>query len=170
MSIKKTNLVRAAALALALSASASLALADVQVRFIEPDKFSDAGREFGSRDHEPVLKELKAHLDKLGAQLPGKDLTVEISNVDLAGGWEPVGRRMEMTRVLRGVSSPSIELSFTLSENGKTLQSGKTRLHDLNYMTGMNRYNESDPIRYERRMLDDWFRDEFKSTLAAAKN
>ncbi|WIV99827.1 DUF3016 domain-containing protein [Kinneretia aquatilis] len=170
MSMNKTSRFRAAALALALGASASLALADVQVRFIEPDKFTDASSDFGRRDQEPVLKELKAHLEKLGAQLPGKDLTVEISNVDLAGGWEPVGRRMDMIRVLRGVSSPSIELSFSLSENGKVLQSGKTRLHDLNYMVGMNRYNESDPIRYERRLLDDWFREEFKTTLAAAKN
>jgi len=165
-----SKLLRTAGLVLALSASASLALADVEVRFIEPEKFSDASADFSRRERAPVLDGIKAHLEKLGAQLPGKNLKFEISNIDLAGDWEPVGPRMEMIRVLRGVSSPAIELSYVLSEKGKALQSGKIRLHDMAYMSSFNRYPDSDPIRYERRMIDNWFREEFKSpALAEAK-
>jgi hypothetical protein len=76
---------------------------------------------------------------------------------------------MEMLRVLRPITSPSIELRYVLSEGGKTLRSGQAALRDFNYLSSQNRYPSGDPIRYERRMLDLWFAEEFRAELLPAK-
>eukprot|EP01137_Pigoraptor_chileana_P019038 Opistho-2@79491 len=95
--MKKTTELMAA---LALALSAGIAAAAVEVRFVEPEKYSDAGDFAGYRDREQTLKDIQAHFRELGDKLlPGKDLLIEVTDVDLAGSVEPVGRRME-THVL----------------------------------------------------------------------
>lgn len=148
--------------ALALTLTATWASAAVEVRFVEPDKYSDIGDFAGYRDREEVLKEIQAHFRVLGDKLlPGKDLLIEVTDIDLAGNVEPVGRRMEMLRIMRSTGRPAMELRYTLSEGGKEIRQGKARMSDLNYLDSSNRYSSSDPIRYEKKMMDDWFRKEF---------
>ena len=150
--------------ALALVLGCSLASAAVEVRFVEPDKYSDVSDFAGVRDRDLVLKDIQAHFRELGdKQLPGKDLLIEVTDIDLAGQVEPFGRRMDMLRVLRSSGRPAIELRYVLSEGGKELRQGKARLSDLGYLDRMNRYSSGDLIRYEKRMMDDWFRQEFGS-------
>ena len=144
----------------ALSLAAGSCWAAVEVRFLEPEKFADL-REVG-RDREQVLKGLSDHLHALGdKQLPGKDLLIEVTDIDLAGEVEPYGRPMQQVRVLRSVTRPAISLHYVLSEGGQELRRGEARLSDLAYLGRFNRYFEGDDIRYEKRMLDDWFKQEF---------
>ena len=144
----------------ALTVAVGSACATVEVRFIEPEKFADL-REVG-RDRDHVLKGLSDHLHTLGdKQLPGKNLLIEVTDIDLAGEVEPYGRRMQQVRVLRSVTRPAITLHYVLSEGGRELRRGDARLSDLAYLDRFNRYFEGDDIRYEKRMLDDWFKQEF---------
>lgn len=151
-------------LGLGLALAANLASAAVEVRFIEPDKFSDVDNSTttGGRRRDDVLKDIQEHLRELGDRyLPGKDLLIEVTDVDLAGIIRPLGPRMEMFRVLGAIGRPAIKLNYTLSEGGHELRKGVGALSDLDYQSGFNRYSSNDPLRYEKRMMDKWFENEF---------
>lgn len=150
--------------ALALALVAGVASATVEVRFVEPDKYSDMRDFSGYRDQQRLMKEIQAHFQTLGDRqlAPGRNLQIDITDINLAGEVEPIGRRMEMLRVMRPVGWPSMQVRYTLTDaNGKTLSSGEARLADLSYMEGLNRYPSGDPLRYEKRMMDKWFQSEF---------
>ena len=150
--------------ATALAFAATVSCAGVEVRFVEPDKYADVRDFAGYRDQQRVLDEIQAHFQALGDRqlAPGRDLLIEITDIDLAGQVEPIGRRMEMLRVMRSVGGPSMQLRYILRDaSGKELSKGETRLSDLGYMEGLNRYPSGDPLRYEKRMMDKWFNAEF---------
>src|SRR5687767_4143961 len=92
------------AAAVAVSGAALLSTAHaagtVEVVFVNPDEFSDAGR--GSVEIGRTTQVLADHLKQLGAQLPdGQKLRVEVLDVDLAGELKPTRSRGDL-RVLRG--------------------------------------------------------------------
>lgn len=158
--IKRRSVAVAAALSLGMAAG--LASAEVEVRFVGVDNYSDVGQFEHFRNRDEALDAIKTHLVALGNQyMPGKDLVIEVTDVDLAGVVEPVGRRMEMLRVLRPTGRPAIELRFVVREGGRELRSGQARLSDMSYQLGFNRYSDGDPLRYEKRMIDQWFGAEF---------
>lgn len=159
---------RCIALAVMALVSTAAARADVQVNFVNPEKFSDTKDNNGFRQPE-VLKDIEAHLvAQAQKRLPGRDVRIEVSDVDLAGEVEPFAWRGQWLRVMRTVTLPSIELSYEIREGGKVVQQGKTRLRDMNYQDGFNNYYGSDPLRYEKRMIDRWMQAEFSPAVAAA--
>jgi len=56
---------------------------------------------------------------------------------------------------------PMVEFEYTLSENGRVLKSDTVRLSDMGYLQGgfFTAAQQSTHLRYERRMLDRWYRD-----------
>ncbi|TDP59030.1 DUF3016 family protein [Roseateles toxinivorans] len=155
------------AVMLGLLGAAAGALAGVDVRFVSPDKFIDIGRD--EAQQQQVLQGLEAHLKAVGDKRVSRSQTllIEVLDVNLAGDERLIPSRGAMLRVLRGATPPSIQLRYTLSEAGIVLRSGESRLSDLGYQDGFNRYSGSDALRYEKAMVDDWFRSEF--SLASAK-
>ncbi len=149
----------------ALTLLAGNANAGVTVTFTQPEKYSDMP--FNSRDKENVMADLQRHFDTLGATLPaGQDLKVEILDIDLAGRIEPSRRLTQDLRILRGSADwPIISLRYSLEAQGKVLKSGEDRIADMAYLQGYNHYNSGESLRYEKEMLDRWF----KKTLAAPK-
>ncbi|MBO9686182.1 DUF3016 domain-containing protein [Roseateles chitosanitabidus] len=148
---------RAGLMVLSLGAVAAAAHAQAEVKFIKPENFSDIGD--NARDRETAMNQLAEHIKTVAArELPGKQLAIEVTDVDLAGELEPRGVTAQRLRVLRTVTIPRMEFSYTLSENGQVLKSGKASIKDMNYqLSSANRYFESEPLRYEKKMLDDWF-------------
>ena len=149
------------ALSAAFSFAASNANATVTVTFTQPERFIDMP--FASWDKERVLKDLRGHFDKLGATLPqGQDLKVEVQDIDLAGRIEPNTRLGHDIRVLKGGADwPMIQLRYSVEAGGKVLKSGDERVSDMTYLdrgTHLNRYSANEPLRYEKRMLDEWFK------------
>ena len=70
---------------LGLLAFAATAHADVQVNFLNPDKFIDIKDNNGFRD-ESVLKDIEKHfVEQAQKYLPGKDVRIDVTDVDLAG-------------------------------------------------------------------------------------
>jgi hypothetical protein len=137
----------------------SAAWAGVTVTFVEPDRFVDVP--FSLHDRDDALKRIEAHFAKLGATLPaGQDLKVEVTEVDLAGTEYP-GRGGRDLRVLKGMADwPRIEFKYAIESAGKVLKSGTASVKDMNYLNRHNRYPRDEPLRYEKRMLDDWFQSE----------
>jgi hypothetical protein len=111
------------------------------------------------RQREDVLKDLKAHFEKLGQSLkPGQTLKIDITDVDLAGREEPRMRGMNDLRVLNGRADwPRISLHYVLEQDGKVLSQGDAQLSDMSYMSRINRYPSDARLRYEKQMIDDWF-------------
>ena len=144
---------------LLLAASAANA-ATVEVRYIEPDNFSDLGR--SSWDRERAMGALTAHLQKLGQGLPeAQTLRFEITDIDLAGDIRPWG--WHELRVLRGQADwPRINLRYTLVEGQRTLNSGEAQLSDLSYMQSLSgRDRSGEELAFEKRMVRRWFADTF---------
>lgn len=142
---------------LSLGAVAAAAHAQAEVKFTKPENFSDIGD--NARDRETAMNQLADHIKAVAArELPGKQLTVDVTDVDLAGELEPRGPTGQRLRVLRTVTIPRMDFNYTLSENGQVLKSGKASIKDMNYqLSATNRYFDSEPLRYEKKMLDDWF-------------
>ena len=144
-----------------LSFAASNAIAAVTVTFTQPERYVDMP--FASWDKERVMKDLRGHFDKLGATLPpGQDLKIEVQDIDLAGRIEPNTRFGHDIRVLKGGADwPVIQLRYSVEADGKVLKSGDARVSDMTYLnhgSQLNRYSANEPLRYEKRMLDEWFK------------
>jgi hypothetical protein len=155
-------------IALGLLALATAAHADVKVNFVNPDKFIDIKDNTGFRDKD-VLKNIEAHfVEQAQKYLPGRDVRINVTDVDLAGDVEPLGRHFQSVRVMRTVTLPSISLNYEVREGDKVVRQGEAWLRDMNYQDGFNNYFSSEPLRYEKRMIDRWFKDEFAPKVAAA--
>ncbi len=155
-------------MAWALLALGAAAQADVTVNFVSPDKFSDIKDNNGFRQT-AVLKDIEAHLiEQAQKYLPGRNVRFDVTDVDLAGEVEPFARRVEWLRVMRSVTVPSVEFSYSVSDGDRQLQQGEVRLRDMNYQDGFNSYAGGDTLRYEKRMIDRWFKDQFGPPAVAA--
>lgn len=165
MLLSRPNSLNAALTALALLAMAALpaAAGDVEVKFIDPDRFADAGRSNGERER--TLKTLGDYLKALGRELPsGQTLRVEVRDIDLAGNIEPFGwHRSDEVRVLRGRADwPHVALRYELLAEGRTLKAGDAQLADLSYMYSLRgRDRPADELAYEKRMVRRWFDETF---------
>lgn len=146
-----------AAVAGLLTLTAGMASAGVTVKYIESDKFADLP--FAPWEREQVLKELSEYFGKLGEKLPeGQDLALEVTDIDLAGREYPNMRSGRELRILKGTADwPIMNLRYTLSRDGQVLKTGDARLSDMNYMQRINRFSDSDSLRAEKRMIEEWF-------------
>ena len=168
----KTKILLVAVFVLAASGGASGAdgvrpASRVEVIFVEPEKFtdlkderSDSGR---ARDH--LMAEIRGEIEKVALRYvaEGQHLEIKVTDVDLAGEFEPwLGSQFDDIRIMRDVYAPRMELEFRLTgADGKVISEGKRKLRQLAYM--MSSGSPSwDPLRYDKEMLRDWMRREFK--------
>lgn len=132
------------------------------VVFVQPERFVDAGTD--PADARAKLHELRRALQALARQWlsPGRTLAVEVEQVDLAGQVEPALRLPQRLRVLRGGADwPRIDFKYTLSDaDGRTLDAGSASLSDPAYLQHPIA-DTGESLRYERRMLAQWFRSRF---------
>ncbi len=134
--------------------------AGVKVNFSDPQRYADAD----SRSTN-VQQDIKAYLQRLGSKLePGFDLNVTVLDIDLAG-FDMSSRGSNNYRVLTGATSPKVRLRYTLTKNRKVVTSGEEWLTDQFYLARAGLASASDPLRYEKNMLEEWFHSRFASHL-----
>ncbi|MFT3754554.1 MAG: DUF3016 domain-containing protein [Pseudoxanthomonas sp.] len=113
------------------------------------------------------VAQLAEHLRKSAAKQlqPGERLEVNIVDVQRAGQYEPWhGPNLDHVRVLRDRYPPRMELSYTLYDaNGQVLAQRDSKFSDMGFMLGSSPTNQSDPLRYEKRMIDDWVRRDLRA-------
>jgi hypothetical protein len=151
--------IRRAAVAAVLVLGAGAASAGISVNYINPERYADIGS--GEWERELVLRDLTKHFDKLAKNLPaGHELTLNITEIDLSGQEYSGKRATGDLRVRQGRSDwPYIEIHYTLTANGQTVDSGVAQLSDPRYMIRPIRSAyETDNLRFEKRMLDEWFK------------
>lgn len=141
-------------------AAAAQAAGTVNVSFVQPDNFTDVKDRYLSKDRH--LEALKRHLELAAAPYvaDGQTLKIEVLDVDLAGEVKPSARDL---RVLKGGADwPRIQLRYALESPGQAARSGEARVQDMAYLMHRAHLPSGDALAYERRMLDEWFKAEFK--------
>jgi hypothetical protein len=157
------------ALAGAVAGSAQAAGA-VEVSFIEPAHYTDAGRNPSDvRSNEVTLEQFIRNLGKRYLA-DGQVLKIDVLDVDLAGTVRPArGSGLDL-RIVRGSADmPHIRLRYALTDGGVVVKTAEETLTDLNYARHTSDYATSDPLRHEKRMLSDWFKANFVSRKSAAR-
>jgi hypothetical protein len=139
----------------------------VEVMFVDADKFTDAadaqrGSDWGRESNLHILKE---HLERRAPRYIPEDgkLVVKITDVDLAGEIEPWhGAQFQDVRIVKDIYPPRIELSFQLLDAaGTVIKEGQRHLSDMSFL--MHIYSNRNDMRvYEKGLLDDWMRSEFR--------
>ena len=141
-----------------LLASGAASAGPATVTFGDLDQFADVPRESWTRDE--VMADLRDHFAALAAKLPaGQELKVEVLDVDLAGRTWPGLWGARDLRVLNGGADwPHMKFRYQIVQDGRVVKSGEETVSNMNYMAGLNRYSTGDLLRYEKQMLDTWFR------------
>ena len=144
-------------LLLTIGAWSAYAEAQVEVRYIEPGNFADLKSTWLSQEN--LLATLSAHLKTLGNKYlaDGLKLEIEVTDVDLAGSIEyPPGG--DPIRVMRDVTSPRITLRWRVLSADQSVPMQEVTLRDMDYLRRSSFYGDGDPLRYEKQMLEDWFK------------
>lgn len=153
----------------ALAGGTAAAAAPVEVDTANTRRWSDLGST--PLEEERNLKTLSSHLQKQGARYvaPGQTLHVTLVDVDLAGEPVPNRRTGEDMRVARGGADwPRITLRYRLTgADGSVVGSGEQVLSDMNYLRRAPGARNNDPLRYEKRLLDDWLKSRFMTSRHA---
>ena len=94
---------------------------------------------------------------------PGQSLDVTLTDIRRAGNYESWhGPRGNDVRIVRDLYPPRIELRFVLhGVDGAVLAQGERKLSDLGFLQDATRLDDSDPLRFEKSLIDDWLRREF---------
>lgn len=145
--------------------------APVQVVFVQPERFTDFGdRNRGGSARESYLHELDRHLQSRANRLlsEGQRLVVSISNIDMAGAFEPWRGGLGEVRIVRDVYPPRIDLSFALTAaDGTMLKQGQRKLRNL-ALIGRPTTSTTDRLRYEKALIDDWLERELAGVNSPA--
>ncbi len=163
-----TTLLLVAALAAGsvYAATADPKTSNVTVSFHEADKFTDARSAFGSNTDQYYLDTLSDHLKKMAAKqlAAGQKLEVTINDIDLAGDFLPGNPNTQDIRIIKDIYVPRVKLTFKLLDaEGKVIKEGERKLSDLNFMGNIGLIDRDQPLFYDKALLTDWVRKEFKS-------
>lgn len=137
----------------------------VVVRWADPATFSELRLSGNRREaaRGDWIAQLAEHLAARAQRAlpPGARLEVEITDIRRAGAYEPWrGIDAHDIRFLRDIYPPRVWLDFRLtSADGAVVAEGSRALSDPMYLSRGLR-GDSDPLRHEKRLLDDWLRRE----------
>ena len=145
----------------------------IEVTWTDPADFSEAnlypGTGLGRESPDEWLGALANHLRYRAERVlaPGETLHVTFTNVQRAGTYQPWrGPQWYDVRIIKAIYPPEINLTFTATDaNGHVVREGTRDLRDPSFLQ-RGILNETDPLRFEKRMLDDWLRSEFGSAAA----
>ena len=139
----------------------------VLVNWNDPANFSDTRSNLCRNRVKPEewLGQLARYVENRAdrAIASGQTLKVTITDIQRAGQCEPWrGPNLDDVRIIKDIYPPSISLHFVLADaNGHVVNEGDRTLRDSAFMHRDNMLNKDDPLRFEKRLLDDWLRKEF---------
>jgi len=147
----------------------------VAVSWTDPAEFTElrfSGNRWEAKRGNWVFELASAVRKSVAKQLPeGERMEIEITDIDRAGRYEPgLGPRMDSIRIMRNIDSPSMSLTYRRYDaSGQLIDEGERKLRDMMYLNNVNVLSNTDPLRYEKRMIDDWARREFRVAQVASR-
>ena len=161
----------ALALAASLGGCATSAIAPrnahIKVDWSDPVNFTDTRSNLCRNRAKPEewLSQLARYVENRADRVVagGKTLKVTITDIQRAGQCEPWrGPNLDDTRIIKDIYPPSISLHFQHTDaSGHVVDEGDRTLRDSAFMHRGTMLNQDDPLRFEKRLLDDWLRKEF---------
>ncbi len=138
----------------------------VRIEWKDPENYFDVesadGFDEDFRDN--VFFQLEKHIKKIAKQLPeGQRLKMVVTDLDLAGRLWP-GMFYGFNggndvRIVKTVDFPRVEFQYELTdEQGAMVISGDENLRDMGFQQRVSRVFRSDPLRYEKAMIERWMR------------
>lgn len=156
-----------AALWATLVLASAAAAGELQVRFIEPERFTDARLDPSYGSSPRLLHIIEQHLQGLADRClgPSQALEIRVLDIDLAGRqewWHRSGA--SDLRVMREITWPRIHLAYTLRRDKADVVEARELVSDMNYLwNSASVRGDSVPLPYERAMLTRWFEGRFCS-------
>lgn len=101
---------------------------------------------------------------------PGQTLAVTFVDIKRAGDFEPWhGPRANDIRIMRDIYPPRITLQYTLKgAGGEVIDEGEAALRDSGFLHGgVGMQSDTDPLRYEKKLILDWVRRDLAKRVAA---
>ena len=97
----------------------------------------------------------------------GQQLHVTIQDITLAGSFEPWhvhAPGLDDARFVKDIYPPRLKLHYTLmAADGSILREKDVRLIDLGFLQHTGLPTDTDPLRYDKRQIEDWVRQEFRA-------
>ena len=162
------------AVALTLSSQVT-AQAVVEIEWDKPEKYRDVrpSNESRKRFREATFERINEYMNELALSLPDdKKLLMKVSDLDLAGQVWPAsfvgfGHSSSDVRIIKNIDIPRINFSYQLlDESGGVVQQAEVKLKDMSFLDRSNRFFKSETLRYEKSMLQRWFKKEFEVYIA----
>lgn len=139
----------------------------VAVRWDDPRAFSEIRYSHNASESRrgTWVEQLALYLrQQAQSRLPaGERLEVTITDIDLAGDYEPwQGPQFYDTRFVRELYPPRIALTFKrVAADGTTLAEGERKLRDPGFLMSSSTAGlASDSLRFEKRLIDRWLQRE----------
>lgn len=148
-------------IALALALISDAAQASVRVTFVRPETFRDD--DFRSRaKRENAIVAFTKYFESLDRRYltKGQQLSIEITDIRLAGQYEPWRPRYADVRILRDITPPRFSIRYRFKSGG-TVVTGEETVTDMNYLSSPGARYSGDKFAYEKEILRDWFRKRF---------
>jgi hypothetical protein len=125
----------------------------------------DEGNDGRKQFRERIFKDFEEHFAKLAATLPAEQtLKIDVTDVDLAGDTHHAG--VNRTRIVKEIYSPRMNFAYqVLDADGKVIKSDEVVVKDMSFMSGSNLKYRNKSLGYEKKMLDDWFKETFKEMI-----
>jgi len=147
----------------------------VSVKWEDPAKFTEI-RQTSNRfeaERGDWVQQLARYVQTSAAKplQPGQTLDVTLVDIKRAGDYEPWhGPRGSDIRIMRDIYPPRITLQYTLKDaSGRIIDEGDARLSDSGYLHNIGLKSDTDPLRYEKRLIDDWVKRQLTSRVTAAR-
>lgn len=156
-------------------ALASNADSPVKVDWTDPAQFTDIrySRNRWEAERGNWVNDLASYFQKTAAKhLPeGQQLQVTITDIKRAGDYEPWhGPRMDDVRIVKDIYPPRLSFTWVRTDaSGQVIDQGEKKLVDTAFLMSSVSFNGSDPLRYEKRMIDDWLRRELREDRYTAE-
>lgn len=147
----------------------------VKVSWSDPAQFSDI-RYSGNRweaARGDWVEDLAGYFQKIASKrLPeGQRMQVTITDIKRAGNYEPWhGPRMDDVRIVKDIYPPRMSFTWVRTDaQGEVIGQGEEKLMDTAFLMNNAAFNDNDPLRYEKRMIDDWLRRELRQDRITAE-
>jgi len=144
----------------------------VSVSWTDPAQFTELrySRNRWEAKRGDWVRQLAEHLrTSAGERLPpGERLDIVITDIRRAGDYEPWhGASAQDIRFMREIYPPRITLNFKRYDaSGRVVAEGERKLVDSMYLSSTGT-SDSDLLRYEKQLLDDWLRRDLLKSASA---
>ncbi|MFA9273288.1 MAG: DUF3016 domain-containing protein [Candidatus Aquirickettsiella gammari] len=139
------------------------AAGEVKVNWGKLDDFTEISPGHETKEHfrERLKKEFEDVFAALAKKLPdGYQLTVNISDIDLAGDIRPgASFSVSQIRIMREIYWPRMNFSYELrNTQQEVIAQAKEELRDMDYLHRVRIPSGRTSFEYEEKMLNDWFK------------